>query len=62
MHCDSRLPVPPVVLYLDHDVENVPTYQFSAKSDNPRLSYSELTIFDLHAFRHLGYDRTGSGF
>jgi len=54
LHCHLRLPVPPVVLGFNYGAA---AYQISATSDNPRLSYSALTIYNLVAVRHVGFER-----
>jgi len=57
MHCHLRLPLPPVVLGFNHEVRNAPACQITANSENPPLSYCDLTISNLNAVHHLGFKR-----
>ena len=52
MHCHLRPPIPTVILGFSK-----PGYKISAKSDNLWTSYSDLTIFNLGAVSHLGFDQ-----
>ena len=48
-----------VIMMLASRTPNVSVDQISAHSNNPRLSYSSLTIANLGDVCHLGFDRNG---